>query len=66
MLEVNQLMSQHSKKEEGKHRSKYYWDRLDYYEKLGYCMNDMVRLAHEDLAKEFKQKNPLLDKPKPI
>ena len=66
MLEVNQLMSQHSKKEEGKHRSKYYWDRLDYYEKLGYCMNDMVRLAHEDLAKGFKQKNPLLDKPKPI
>ena len=66
MLEVNQLMSQHSKKEEGKHRSKYYWDRLNHYEKLGYYMNDMVRLAHEDLAKEFKQKNPLLDKPKPI
>jgi len=59
-------MSQRSKKEDGKLRSKYYWDRLDHYEKLGYCMNDMVRLSHADLAKEFKQKNPLLDKPKPI
>jgi hypothetical protein len=29
-------------------------------------MNDMIRLAHADLAKEFKQKNPLLEKPKPI
>ena len=59
-------MSQRSKKEDGKLRSKYYWSRLDHYEKLGYCMNDMIRLAHADLAKEFKQKNPLLEKPKPI
>ena len=51
-------MSQRSKKEDGKLRSKYYWNRLDHYEKLGYCMNDMVRLAHADLAKECKQKNP--------
>jgi len=29
-------------------------------------MNKVVWLAHADLAKEFKQKNPLLDKPKPI
>jgi hypothetical protein len=54
------------KKEDGIKRSQYYWSRLDHYEKLGYCMNDMVRLAHADLAKEFKQKNPLLEKPKPI
>ena len=54
------------KKEDGIKRSQYYWSRLDHYEKLGYCMNDMVKLAHADLAKEFKQKNPLLEKPKAI
>jgi hypothetical protein len=43
-------MSQHSKKEEGQKRSKYYESRYDHY----------------ILAKQFKQKNPTIDKLKQI
>ena len=59
-------MSQHSKKEEGKHRSEYYSKRYDYYILLGYPVCQASKLAHRDLAEEFKQKDPTEEKPKPI
>ena len=66
MLEENQLMSQHSKKEEGKRRSEFFSKRLDYYDSKGHTNLESIILAHRDLAKEFKQKNPTLETPKPI
>jgi len=54
------------KKQDGIERSKYYESRLDHYEKLGYTNGESSRLAHVDLAKEFKQKNPTVDKLKQI
>jgi len=59
-------MSQRSKKDEGKHRSEYYSNRYDHYINIGYTNGESSRLAHVDLAKEFKQKNPTVDKLKQI
>ena len=59
-------MSQHSKKEERKHRSDYYAKRYDHYMVIGYTNLQSSKLAHRDLAKEFKQKDPTLEDPKPI
>jgi hypothetical protein len=59
-------MSRLSKKEEGKNRSEYYSDRYDYYISLGHPNGLSAKLAHVDLAKEFKQKNPTIDKLKQI
>jgi len=59
-------MSQHSKKEEGKHRSDYYSKKYDHYMTMGYTNLQSSKLAHRDLAKEFKQKDPTLEDPKPI
>jgi hypothetical protein len=59
-------MSQHSKKEEGQKRSEFYSKRYDYYTLLGYPVCQASKLAHRDLAKEFKQKDPTEEKPKPI
>ena len=59
-------MSQRSKKEDGKKRSEYYSKRYDYYILLGYPVEQACKLAHRDLAKEFKQKDPTEEKPKPI
>ena len=52
-------MSQRSKKEEGKHRSEYYSNRYDYYINIGYTNGESCKLAHRDLAKEFKQRTQL-------
>ncbi len=59
-------MSQLSKKEEGKHRSQFYSDRYEHYISLGYSNGQSSKLAHVDLAKKFKQKNPTIDKLKQI
>jgi len=59
-------MSKISKKEEGKCRSEYYSKRYDYYILTGYTNGHAAKLAHRDLAKEFKQKNPTLDTLKEI
>ena len=59
-------MSQRSKKEDGKKRSEYYSKRYDYYILIGYPVAQASKLAHRDLAKEFKQKDPTEEKPKPI
>ena len=59
-------MSQQSKKEEGQKRSDYYLERYEYYTLLGYPNIQASKLAHRDLAKEFKQKDPTEEKPKPI
>jgi len=59
-------MSQHSKKEEGKHRSEYYSKQYEHYMVIGYTNGESSKLAHRDLAKQFKQKNPTLDKLKQI
>ena len=59
-------MSQRSKKDEGKHRSEYYSNRYDHYINIGYTNGESSRLAHVDLAKEFKQKNQTVDKLKQI
>ena len=59
-------MSQHSKKEEGQKRSDYYLKRYDYYILIGYPNAQASKLAHRDLAKEFKQKDPTEDKLKQI
>ena len=59
-------MSQHSKKEEGQKRSKYYESRYDHYISMGYSNGQSSKLAHVDLAKQFKQKNPTIDKLKQI
>jgi len=59
-------MSQRSKKDEGKHRSEYYSNRYYHYINIGYTNGESSRLAHVDLAKEFKQKNPTVDKLKQI
>ena len=50
-----------AKKEEGIERSKYYSDRYDHYTSLGHPNGLSAKLAHVDLAKEFKQKNPTID-----
>jgi len=55
-----------AKKEEGIARSKYYSDRYDYYISLGHPNGASAKLAHVDLAKEFEQKNPTIDKLKQI
>jgi hypothetical protein len=59
-------MSQHSKKEEGKHRSEYYSKQYEHYMVIGHTNGESSKLAHRDLAKQFKQKNPTLDKLKQI
>ena len=59
-------MSQHSQKEKGQERSKYYAERYDYYTLLGYTVCQASNLAHRDLSKEFKQKDPTEEKLKPI
>ena len=59
-------MSQHSQKEKGQERSKYYAERYDYYTLLGYPVCQASKLAHRDLAKQFKQKDPTEEKLKPI
>ena len=59
-------MSQHSQKEKVQERSKYYSKRYDYYTLLGYPVCQASKLAHRDLAKEFKQKDPTEEKLKPI
>ena len=59
-------MSRLSKKEEGNHIIEYYSNRYDHYINIGYTNGESSRLAHVDLAKEFKQKNPTIDKLKQI
>ena len=46
-----------NKKEEGKHRSEYYSKQYEHYMVIGYTNGESSKLAHRDLAKEFKQKN---------
>ncbi len=55
-----------NKKEEGKHRSEYYSKQYEHYMVIGYTNGESSKLAHRDLAKQFKQKNPTLDKLKQI
>tara|TARA_X000001316_G_C910763_1_gene26158 strand:- start:391 stop:561 length:171 start_codon:yes stop_codon:yes gene_type:complete len=55
-----------SKQEEGLKRSKYYSSRYDHYISMGYSNGQSSKLAHVDLAKQFKQKNPTIDKLKQI
>ena len=46
--------------------AEFYSKRYDYYPLLGYPVCQASKLAHRDLAKEFKQKDPTEDKLKPI
>ena len=52
--------------EDGIRRSKYYSSRYDHYISMGYSNGQASKLAHVDLAKQFKQKNPTIDKLKQI